>query len=79
MADYYNNELVIEQANEITALRAQLAARDAEVARLRQTTDCIVQGWDMLHPAGRHGVSLVLGSWLEECIERMRAALKGEG
>lgn len=56
--------------NKITALREQLAARDAEVGRLREALEA-VDAWDINWADG-----------LDENVERIkdmvRAALKGE-
>lgn len=57
-------------SEEIAALRAQLAARDAEVGRLREALEA-VDAWDINWADG-----------LDENVERIkdmvRAALKGE-
>lgn len=57
-------------SEEIAALRAQLAARDAEVARLREALEA-VDAWDINWADG-------LNENVERIKDMVRAALKGE-
>lgn len=57
-------------SEEIAALRAQLAARDAEVGRLREALEA-VDAWDINWADG-------LNENVERIKDMVRAALKGE-
>ena len=71
MADW-----MVENMNAtIEALRAQLAARDAEVERLREAARDALSGW--IYIRGTHGDLYGVG-W-DRVQDKLEAALKGEG
>lgn len=48
MGNYYNNDTLIEQANEITRLRAEVDGKEQRIIALRENRDALVKERDSL-------------------------------